>query len=61
MRYLNMSQLSQKLGGRSRSSIYRDVASRRLPPPIKLGGRCYWSEHFVDVALSEIDKKERQS
>jgi len=60
MRYLNMSQLSQKLGGRSRSSIYRDVEKGRLPPPIKIGGRCYWSEHFVDVALWDIDKSDPQ-
>ncbi len=33
MKYLNLGQLSNKLGGRSRSSIYRDVESDLLPKP----------------------------
>lgn len=51
MRYLNFRQLCEKLGGRSRSSIYRDLESERLPQPVKLGGRLYWVEEDVDAWL----------
>lgn len=51
MNYLNLGQLSQKLGGRSRSSVYRDIDAGRLPQPIKFGGRLYWVETDVDAAL----------
>ena len=52
MRYLNLSQLSEKLGHRSRSSIIRDYKSGRLPEPIKLGSRLYWVEAEIDAALA---------
>lgn len=52
MTYLNLNQLSQKLGGRSRSSLYRDIESGRIPEPIRLGGRLYWIESQVDEALT---------
>ena len=51
MKYLSFSQLRQKLGGRSRSSIYRDVKAGRLPVPIKFGQNLFWVEHEVDAAL----------
>lgn len=51
MTYLNLNQLSQKLGGRSRSSLYRDIESGRIPAPIKIGSRLYWLESAVDDAL----------
>jgi len=35
-RYMTLSQVSQKLGGRSRSSLYRDIEAGRLPNPISL-------------------------
>ena len=44
MRYLNFNDLQNKLGGRSRSSIYRDLECGRLPRPIKFGARLYWAE-----------------
>ena len=53
-RYLTFSQLRQKLGNRSRSSIYLDVAAGRLPQPLKLGGRLYWIEYDIDVALHAV-------
>nr|WP_306127314.1 AlpA family phage regulatory protein [Roseovarius sp. MMSF_3350] len=53
MTYLNLNQLSQKLGGRSRSSLYRDVEAGRIPEPIRLGGRPYWIESQVDDALTK--------
>lgn len=51
MNYLNLNQLSKKLGGRSRSSIYRDLDQGRLPQPLRLGSRLYWIEAEVDEAL----------
>lgn len=50
--YLNLNQLSQKLGGRSRSSIYRDVEAQRIPNPIKIGSRLYWIESSIDAYLA---------
>lgn len=52
MNYLNLNQLSDKMGGRSRSSIYRDVDEKRIPAPIKIGSRLYWVEAAVDAAIS---------
>jgi predicted DNA-binding transcriptional regulator AlpA len=54
MRYLNFSQLRQKLGGRSRSAIYLDLALGRLPQPEKLGGRLYWAEEAIDAHLRAL-------
>lgn len=53
MNYLNLNQLSAKLGGRSRSSIYRDVECGRLPKPIRIGSRLYWIDSRVDERLAE--------
>ena len=52
MTYLNLNQLSAKLGGRSRSSLYRDVDNQRIPEPIRIGSRLYWVESQVDEALA---------
>lgn len=49
--YLTLTELSSKLGGRSRSAIYLDLANGRLPQPIKLGGRLYWPEGDLDTHL----------
>lgn len=53
MRYLNFSDLRAKLGGRGRTTIYRDVDHGRLPKPVKLGGRLYWIESQVDAAIEQ--------
>ncbi|MGJ8585423.1 MAG: helix-turn-helix transcriptional regulator [Marinosulfonomonas sp.] len=47
-RYINFHQLSEKLGGRSRTSIYRDVAAKRLPKPLKIGHRSYWDDAEIE-------------
>ena len=52
MRYINITQLSQKLGDRSRSSIIRDYKSGRLPEPIKFGSRLYWAEADIEAAIA---------
>ena len=56
MNYLTLKQLSQKLGGRGRSSIYRDIDLGRLPPPLRLGGRVYWLEQDIDYLMQTIGK-----
>jgi len=50
-RYLTLSELRAKIGGRSRSAIYLDLAAGRLPQPIKLGGKRYWPERELDAHL----------
>ena len=50
---INQNQLSKKLGDRSRSSIYRDVANKKLPEPIRLFGRLYWVDAAVDEKIAD--------
>lgn len=52
--YLTLTELRSKLGNRSRSAIYLDLAAGRLPSPIKLGGRLYWPEGDVDAHLRNL-------
>lgn len=54
--YITLTELSSKLGSRSRSAIYLDLAHGRLPQPIKLGGRLYWPEGDVDAHLQGLQK-----
>ena len=53
MRYLSFPDLQAKIGGRSRSSVYRDIALGRLPKPIKFGARLYVIESYIDAALTQ--------
>lgn len=53
MTYLSIGDMRQKLGGRSRSSIYRDVEFGRLPAPIKIGRLNYWPEAEVEAAMDQ--------
>ena len=57
MKYLTLKELSAKLGGRSRSAIYLDMAAGRLPKPVKLGGRLYWAEAELDAHLRDLRDK----
>ena len=61
MRYITISELRQKLGGRSRNSIFRDIEDGILPAPFKLqnrqAGRNYWVEEDVDAALSALAER----
>ena len=52
--YMTLNELRTKLGNRSRSAIYLDLAAGRLPQPIKLGGRLYWPEGDVDAHLRNM-------
>jgi len=54
MRYLSFRDLQAKLGGRGRTTIYRDVENGRLPKPVKIGSRLYWAEADIDAAISEL-------
>jgi len=51
MQYLTFTELRAKIGGRSRSAIYLDLAAGRLPQPVKLGGKLYWPEAELDAHL----------
>jgi prophage regulatory protein len=53
-RYLTLTELRAKLGNRSRSALYNDLAAGRLPQPVKLGGRLYWPEGDVDAHLRNL-------
>lgn len=53
-RYLNFMELRERLGKRSRSAIYIDLAAGRLPQPIKLGGRLYWPEGDIEKHLGAM-------
>jgi predicted DNA-binding transcriptional regulator AlpA len=52
--YMTLNELSAKLGNRSRSAIYLDLAAGRLPQPVKLGGRLYWPEGDVETHLRNM-------
>ncbi len=52
--FITLNQLREKLAGRARSSIYLDVENDRLPKPMKLGGKLYWSSNAVDAAMADL-------
>jgi predicted DNA-binding transcriptional regulator AlpA len=54
MRLLSFRDVQVKLGGRGRTSLYRDVEHGRLPRPMKIGSRLYWREDDVDAAISAM-------
>jgi predicted DNA-binding transcriptional regulator AlpA len=52
--FLTLAQLRAKLGNRSRSSVYNDLAADRLPKPLKLGGRLLWPEGEVEAHIRKL-------
>ncbi|MDM7969488.1 MAG: AlpA family phage regulatory protein [Paracoccaceae bacterium] len=58
MKYLTFTELRAKLGNRSRSAIYLDIAAKRLPKPIKLGGKNYFTEADIDDRMRDIRDNE---
>lgn len=54
MKLLNFRELRCLLGGRGRTTVYRDVEAGRLPRPIKIGGRLYWRDFEVIEFLKEM-------
>lgn len=53
-KYLTFTELRARLGNRSRSAIYVDLETGRLPQPIKLGGRLYWPEGDLEAHLDAM-------
>ena len=51
MNYISFKGLQEKLGGRGRTTIYKDCELGRLPKPIKIGSRLYWNEADIDATL----------
>lgn len=54
MKWINRRELSALLGNRSRSALYCDMQSGRLPRPTKLGGRNLWPLHEIETALERL-------
>lgn len=53
-RLITLKDLSDRLGGRGRTSIYRDMTMSRFPQPKKIGGRLYWREDDVNAFIEEV-------
>ena len=57
-RYITMAQLIEKLAGRSRSQILKDVQLGLLPKPVKFAhgttSRSYFSDEEVEAALQKM-------
>lgn len=51
---LKFKVLSEKLGGRSRSSVCRDIKLRGFPAPITIGRSVAWDEEAVDKWLEQL-------
>ena len=51
---LNFELTRRKLGNRSRSACYEDMAFGRLPRPIKIGRRLYWQEEVIDQLIEKL-------
>ena len=51
---LSFEAVREKLGNRSRSACYEDMASGRLPRPIKIGRRLYWQEEVIDQLIETL-------
>ena len=51
---LSFEAVREKLGNRSRSACYEDMASGRLPRPIKIGRRLYWQEEVIDQLIEKL-------
>lgn len=51
---LSFEAVREKLGNRSRSACYEDMASGRLPKPIKIGRRLYWQEEVIDQLIETL-------
>ena len=53
-KYLTLKEVSHRLGDRSRSALYLDMAAGRLPTPIKLGGKLYWPSDDLERHLQNL-------
>jgi len=57
MHLLTYTELRTILGGRGRTTIYRDVVAGRLAKPIKLGSRVYWRDEDIKAVLDNPEEK----
>lgn len=51
---INFQGARDKCDGRSRSAIYEDIKSGRLPRPFKIGRNNFWFEDEFDAALEQL-------
>ena len=58
-KYITFDEARQLLGGRSRSSLYRDIDKGLLPVPVKIGQRCYWEIAELVQAVDTLKAKQR--
>jgi prophage regulatory protein len=56
-RYITFRETQAKLGWRGRTTIYRDIDNKRIPRPVKIGGRLYWAEAELDAAIAALASK----
>jgi len=51
---IDFEDVRRKMGNRSRSACYEDIKHGRLPKPIKIGRKLYWSETIIDVLIAKL-------
>ncbi|WP_299596578.1 transcriptional regulator [uncultured Tateyamaria sp.] len=51
---LNIDELCDRLGNRSKKTIHRDIVSGTIPRPVKMGGRNYWHEDVIDQFIADL-------
>lgn len=56
-RLITFAELRTVLGGRGRTTVYRDVEAGRLPMPIKIGGRLYWRDSEITEILKSPNER----
>jgi predicted DNA-binding transcriptional regulator AlpA len=54
---LDFERTRAKLGNRSRSACYEDIKYGRLPKPIKIGRKLYWSETVIDALIEKLQEQ----
>jgi len=47
-RLLSLTSVQYRVGGRSRTTIWRDIRKGEFPKPAVVGGRVLWAESEVD-------------
>ena len=57
MKLLTMKEVQLILGGRSRTTIYRDVLSGSIPAPYKLGARLFWRDDEINDFIDGLSSK----
>ncbi len=56
---LTMAEVREFLGGRSRSAVYSDIATGRLPQPFRFGGRIFWRADELQSHLDGLIEAQR--